>query len=515
LDGHPIKVFNGIPKQQGWGEDLVYEAKPAFLDTRTMGALGGIPLVDIWNKDGGIAVFNTTTYQEPLKVNLKLDHQGLTIEASGGTNLQVFRHSGDYFEAVREFALRMKKKGLSVQPAPDWAFNANWESYGFEEDFDLGTIRKMLPALKELGIKTITVDSGWYGKNRGDDFEFSTGDFAINPDVIGAEDEWVDFIQDLHSQGFRIRLWWTPGVAEKDTDLGRKHLDWFSKDVISSTGDTADVYLYPGNRDVKKWNSTLIKRFIGYGVDGFKQDDVYNYIGERPQDQIDYANLINSNLTIAQSIKKDFTINTCNCGLAQNFYLMSGQNQLIVSDPVGSTQFRRRARYLHALNVNGAAILSDHVELTNGDVGAEELDAPGFYDRVDFSSVVPLGLVLQTKFRKPPGGHYKKWFKIYNDYKFYTMKWVNIPIRNNHLETYLLQDNNNLYFSFFTKNTNGKFEGEIDLQNLTPNQCYKVYDIVRSKLIKIFAAVGNTKVLKIKFTHSLNIGVIPVDHATC
>ena len=50
LEGHPIYVFNGLPKPNGWGEDLVYQAKPSNMDTRTMGGLGGIPIVDIWNK---------------------------------------------------------------------------------------------------------------------------------------------------------------------------------------------------------------------------------------------------------------------------------------------------------------------------------------------------------------------------------------------------------------------------------------------------------------------------------
>ena len=511
LEGHSIKIFNGIPKILGWGEDLVYDLDPPTVETRTMGALGGVPLVDIWNKNGGIAVFNTSTYQEPITVKLIADHEGVTIKVDGGTNLEIFKHNGDYFEAVREFALRMKKKGLSVQPAPEWAFNANWETYGFEEDFDLDTIKDMLPALKELGIKTITIDAGWYGKKRGDEISFHTGDFTINPDVIGSEEEWIAFIDHLHKQGFRVRLWWIPGVAEKKTDLWKKHPDWFSKDVISSTGDTEDIFLYPGNHHVKNWNSALIKRFISYGADGFKQDDIYNYIGDRPQDQIDYANLINSNLSIAQSIKKDFTINTCNCGLAQNFYLMSGQNQLITSDPVGSKQFRLRAKYLHALNVNGAAILSDHVELTKGDVGSEDMDEPGFYDSVDFSSLVPLGLVLQTKFKKPPGAHYKKWFKFFNNYKFYNMKWVNIPIQSDKLETYLLQDKNKLYFSFFTSKTNGIFEGDIELINLIPNVQYKIFDIVNDRTLETFTSVSNTKKLTVKFTHSLIISASPIN----
>jgi hypothetical protein len=503
LEGHPIYVFNGLPKPQGWGEDLVYQASPSTMDTRTMGALGGLPLVDIWNKEGGVSLFNTQTYQEPLTIKLHYDAKGVTIEASGATEIESYQHKGDYYEAVRAFALKMQKKGLAVQPAPDWAFNANWETYGFEEDFDLDTIKDKLPDLKKLGIKTVTIDSGWYGENSGEDVEFNTGDFTINPDIIGTEKEWAGLIDTLHQQGLKVRLWWVPGVAEKSSQLWNNHRDWFSREVISSTEDTADVFLKPNHSDVINWNKALIKRFLSYGIDGFKQDDIYHYVSNRPQDHVDYAKLINSNLSIAQSIKKDFTINSCNCGIAQNFYLMSGQNQLITSDPVGSKQFRHRAKYLHALNVNGAAILGDHIELTQGDIDPDDMDKPGFYHSVDFTSVVPLGLVLQTKFRQTPGAHYNRWFKIYNDRQFYRMEWVNIPLQFNQPETYLLRDNKQLYFSFFTQEKNATFNGMIKFSHLMLGHTYKITNLATGAELGSFTAMSDTQPFHVSFTHSL------------
>ena len=509
LEGHPIYVFNGIPKPEGWGDDLVYKARTSGTDRRTMGALGGLPVVDIWNASGGIAVFNTQTYQEPLTVNISYDDQGVTIEAHGASQIEIYKHVGDYYDAVRNFAVKMKAQGLSVQTAPDWAFDANWETYGYEEDFDLDTIRDKLPLLEQLGIKTITIDSGWYGRHRGEEYQFNTGDFALNPDIAGTEQDWRALVKKLHQRGFRVRLWWSPGVAERDSQLWVAHPEWFANPVISSTGETDDIYLRPSEVQVKNWNKTLIERFLSYGVDGFKQDDIYNYASKNPHDQIDYANLINSNLSTAQSIKPDFAINTCNCGLAQNFYLMPGQNQLITSDPVGSRQFRHRAKYLHALNVNGAAILGDHVELTRGDISIDDMDEPGFYNTVDFSSIVPLGMVLQTKFRDAPGNHYKHWFKIYNAYKFYRMEWVNIPLIQDRTESYLLRDGKQLYFSFFTQQDGSEFDGQIELINLTPKVEYHVYDIANDKNLGTFVSAGNSHQLKVKFIHSLVLRVSP------
>lgn len=509
LDGHPIYIFNGLPKIEGWGEDLVYPATPSSVDKRTMGALGGLPVVDIWNKHGGIAVFNTQVYQEPFTVQLLYDEKGVTIKASGATQIEVYPHQGDYYQPVRAFALKMQSKGLAVKPAPDWAFNANWETYGFEEDYDLNTIRQLLPELKNLGIKTITLDAGWYGHSRGDDYQFNTGDFSVNPDIIGTEQDLANFIDELHQQRFRVRLWWTPGVAESSSQLRKVYPDWFAEHVISSTGDTDDIFLNPDLHQVKAWHKALVNRLISYGVDGFKQDDVYHYRSSSAQAHIDYANLINANLTFAQSIKKDFAINTCNCGLAQNFYLLAGQNQIITSDPVGSRQFRHRAKYLHALNVNGAAILADHIELTRGDIDPETMDEKGFYDSVDFSSVVPLGMVLQTKFRHPPGAHYQRWFKIFSDYQFYKMRWINIPLLPDKPEAYLLKNNTELFFSFFADRKNRQFTGAVQLTNLSPGIKYDVIDFVNHSTLGSFVAKTELYNWHTTFNHHIHLLVKP------
>ena len=506
LYGTDIYAFNGLPVSNGWGEDLVYSVTSSTADTRTMGPLGGIPLVDIWNENGGVAIFNTTTYQEPFTVRLKYFTDHVVIEAEGGSNIEIFHHSGDYYAAMREFALKMKDKGLHVQQAPEWAFNPIWETYGYEENWNVDTILDMLPLLKKLGIMTITLDSGWYGAGT-TDWNAFTGDFPINPDVIGTEQDFKDYIDYLHEEGFRVRIWWVPGVAEKGTDLHHNHPDWFYEEVISPTGDTADWYIDPTKTEVFEWNYALIQRFLSYGIDGFKQDDIYHIVSEDPSYHKSYASLINSNYEITTETKPDFVINTCNCGLAQNFYQMSGQNQIITSDPVGSKQFRHRAKYLHALNVNGAAILADHVELTRGDVGLEELDEPSFYDSVDFSSIVPLGMVVETKFRSDPGTLYKKWFDIYNTYQFYQMEWVNIPLIPGQMETYLMRNGKDLYFSFFTPNEKEHYNGKITLSHLTIGKNYTAYDLVNEKNLVAFTTINDTHDFNVDFTHSIVIEV--------
>jgi len=513
LKGQHIMAFNGIPVPLGWGTDLEYVVNANTADERTIGTLGGIPLVDIWNDTGGIAVACTSKFQQVFTVRLTYypDSVVMQAQANNPNDIVIIQHQGDYYEALHTYALMMQNNGISAKPAPDWMFDINWETYGFEENFTIDTIYSMIPVLQQLGIKNITIDAGWYGEGIGANCDFWTGDFYVNPDIIGTEQDFINLIDSLHSLGFKVRIWWVPGVAEQGTDLHDNHPDWFTDSVICSTGETGDYYLNPTNPAVVTWNTNLIQRFLSYGVDGFKQDDIYNYINHDSSYQKAYSALINSNLSIAQSIKPDFAINTCNCGLCQNLFHLNGQNAIITSDPVGSHQFKHRAKYLHALNVDGAAILGDHVELTRGDVSPADMDVPGFYDSVDFASIVPLGMVLQTKFKKHPSALYQKWFNIYNTYKFYKMQWVNIPLILGETETYLMRDSlNNLYFSFFTADSSS-YAGNITLSHLTPGLNYSVYDIVNNTSLGSFTASSDVYQYNANFNYC---HVIKVSAAT-
>jgi len=504
ISGRDLWVFNGIPNPEGWGDPLVYRAGTYPLDWRKMGGLGGIPVVDIWGPDGGVAVFNTSTVQEPMEVLIRANGTSATLLARGGGHLVRYDHQGDFYDALREFAQRMDAVGMALQGAPDWAFDPIWETYGFEENWDASDIYGLVPVMQELGIGAITLDSGWYGDGRGYSFEFYTGDFPVNDDIIGTEADLVNLITTLHGQGFGVRLWWPPGVAELQTDLFRAHRDWFLRKVVSSTGDTGDYYLDPTLPEVAAWNRSVVERFVGYGADGFKHDDVFHIISEDPTVREAYADLFRDVYETATAVKPYFVVNTCNCGVAQNFYQFPGQNQVITSDPVGSRQFRIRAKVYQAFNLHGTAILSDHVELTRGDVGPLDLIQPGFYSQVDFASVVPLGLVLETKFRIDPGQHYRDWFRIYRERQFYGMEWVNVPYYGD-VETYLLRDGEDLYFSFFARG----YESGVTLVSLEPGRLYEVLTLETGEQLTTFLATGEEQALPIPYYEKLTIQVRP------
>lgn len=513
LEADRVMVFNGIPAEQGWGNDIIFQASEEIEEMHFFGipALGGIPFIDIWSDEGGVALFNVADHYEPFTVQISAEEGvGVVIRARGGSQIVKYEHEGDYFEALREFATRMRGQGIAAQTAPGWAFDPIWETYGFEESWNISAVMDMLPLLNELGIGTITLDSGWYGVGT-EDWVAYAGDFPINPDVIGTEQDLVDFIDTLHGEGFKVRLWWTPGVAEEDTQLYEDHPEWFYEVVTPSWGsadDTGDWYLDPTLPEVQEWNRSVVERFIGYGADGFKQDDVYEIDSDGAAFHRQYSALFRDIFTTATARNPDFVINTCNCGVVQNFFDFPGENQLITSDPVGPLQFRRRAKYLHALNLNGAAILGDHIELSQGDVGRDDLSNPAFYTRIndaDFASTVALGMVLETKLTMEPGETYHKWFRLYREYGFYDMEWVNIPhLAWEPVEIYLVRDVDALFFSFFAE---GDYSGSVELSHLEAGETYSVHDIVNEVELGWFTATSSVEQYNVDFTGSLVIRV--------
>eukprot|EP00123_Amoebidium_parasiticum_P015350 comp22921_c0_seq2/m.36278 comp22921_c0_seq2/g.36278 ORF comp22921_c0_seq2/g.36278 comp22921_c0_seq2/m.36278 type:complete len:293 (-) comp22921_c0_seq2:892-1770(-) len=259
--------------------------------------------------------------------------------------------------------------------------------------------------------------------------------------------------------------------------------------VLSSTGDTGDVYLDARREDVKQYTRKVVERFIStYGADGFKQDDVYQMRGNDQSLQAAYNQLFRDILTTARTFKSDAVINTCNCGITQNFYDMPGQNQVITSDPLGAKQYRLRAKYLKAISLETTAVLGDHIELMDeNDPGPSDLSQANYYKifgDYEFASMIALGLVPETKFNRDPRkdtDKYKFWFNLYNKYQFGRMQWLNVPYFPwAAFETYCLRDaRGNLYYSFFHKEKNGRVATTTALGYLQPGVTYNVTDMLK------------------------------------
>lgn len=104
----------------------------------------------------------------------------------------------------------------------------NWEATYF--DIDEEKIVNIAKKAKQIGIDTMVLDDGWFGK-RTDDTS-GLGDWTENPERLpNGIDGLCRRINDL---GMNFGLWFEPEMVNPDSDLYRAHPDW----IIHTKGRT-------------------------------------------------------------------------------------------------------------------------------------------------------------------------------------------------------------------------------------------------------------------------------------
>jgi alpha-galactosidase len=96
----------------------------------------------------------------------------------------------------------------------------NWEATYF--NFDVPKLCAIADAVNGLGIDTLVLDDGWFGK-RDNDYS-GLGDWVVNDKKLqGGVKAISDYV---HSIGMKFGLWFEPEMVSEDSDLYRAHPDW-------------------------------------------------------------------------------------------------------------------------------------------------------------------------------------------------------------------------------------------------------------------------------------------------
>ena len=146
---------------------------------------GGIPLLDIWGKEMGMAITHISKKPEfvnfPIHtlsdgrvqyaieelynhqfdpISLAKDEKFLTLKHA------VIVHSLDYFDALRTYAELLNAQGVKTfKETPETVPNAYWKTWGYELDFKLSDIYSKVPEFKELGIEMVVLDDTNHNAN--------------------------------------------------------------------------------------------------------------------------------------------------------------------------------------------------------------------------------------------------------------------------------------------------------------------------------------------------------------
>ncbi len=436
---------------------------------------GGIPVVDLWQRDGGIAIglFEPELRMISMPVEWKRYTNKVTMalcynmpepqELAKGDTLACFRsfryaHKGDYFNALRTFSDYMQANvGIKMQPSEPEAFEPVWCAWGYGRPFKMNMVLGTLDKVAELGFTWVDIDDG---------YQIAEGDWNTNQYFPGGDADMRHITDEVHKRGMKAKLWWAPLAADPDTKLVKEH-----PEMLLLTDEWAHEYitwwdswyLSPINPAVDAYTSDLLKMFLQrWNFDGLKIDGQhlnccmpdYNELTgldnawQAPEKMYTYYEKIYKE---SRQYKPDAVIQICPCGCAVNYWIIPQINQAVASDPMSSRQVRMK-RKAYAAMAPELAYYGDHIELTDGGN--------------DFASQIGTGSVIGTKFTWPkdnPDWHegpflltpekealLRKWMKIYKENNLARGEYLNLYTWGyDYPEAHVIRQNNALYYAFY------------------------------------------------------------------
>ena len=350
---------------------------------------GGIPVVDLWQRDGGVAIglfepvlrmismpVEWKRYDNKVSMALRYDLPE-PVELATGDTLTCFKafrltHKGDYFNALRVFSDYMQaNEGVKMQPSEPESFEPVWCAWGYGRPFKMKMVLGTLDKVAELGFKWVDVDDG---------YQIAEGDWNTNEYFPGGDADMRHITSEIHKRGLKAKLWWAPLAADPGTKILKEHpemmlrtaewapeyITWWDSWYLSPVSDVTDAY----TKDLlhmflQTWN------FDGLKIDGqhlnccmpdYGESSRLENAWEVPEQMPSYFGKIYDE---ARAMKPDAVIQVCPCGCAVNYFLLPHINQAVASDPMTSRQVRMK-RKAYAAMAPGLAYYGDHVELTDG-----------------------------------------------------------------------------------------------------------------------------------------------------
>ena len=535
-----------------WGLDDVVKIEDGFKQDNWMGVQpvtktgGGVPFIDLWNEKAGLAIAHIepkpqlvsfpveVTADKTVEISMRHDvNKTLTPGESFQTiKSAVIAHSLDYFDPLQTFSALMAAQGVRQKQPSEEAHEAIWCGWGYLTDFTLQDIYGTLPKLKELGIKWVVIDDRWWDKY---------GDWNIRDYTFpGGENQLKVFVDSLHKQGFKVKIWWAPTPVQPEViptwggsvdpgmaQVAKNHPEWL---IMDETGnfprDCRDMYQFcPSVPEVREYMKKLTARFIGdWGFDGHKLDAYYvvppcynpAHNHQHPEESYqDLPKLLEVIYETSKAIKPYSVTEICNCGTPQDFYQSVHTDQPVTSDPTSVEQSRRRVKSMKALWGANAPVYTDHVEHIRPEADMNDKSDTAKVGQ-DFATSMGPGGVIGTKFTWPEGPenmqltgerekHWVKWVKLYHDKMLSKGNYLNLyDIVYDKPESHVIQKNENFYFAFYAN----EWQGVIELRGLERKK-YRVHDYVND--LDLGTITGPVGKINPTFKEHLLIECIPVE----
>ena len=476
---------------------------------------GGIPAVCLWRRDAGVMIGHLEPVPQLVSLPVAMEKGAdcatvsLVKEYDGPLSLapdaeletytgfiHVFK--GDCFLPLRNYAALLDKVGVHMPVSVPEAYETAWCAWGYERKFTIKEIVGTLPKVQELGFKWATLDDG---------YQIAEGDWDLTEERFpGGDADMKYMVDEFHKYGLKAELWWAPLAADPGTDFLRKYPNSV---ILDKDGKPQDItwwdswFLSPLDPDVRREQSGLVKKFIGYyGFDGLKLDGQhmnavapdYNPAHHPDDPEKSFRELPGFYRLLhesAREIKPNSVLQYCPCGDCFSVYNLPYIDKAVSSDPTSSSQIRSKGYVLRALAPQ-LAYYGDHIELSDGEN--------------DFPTQLGIGAVIGTKFTWPADNPYvthsylltpekeallKNALAIYEEKQLARGSYVPglYDIGFDYPETHVLEQNGKMYYAFYAT---GEPVSSVELRGLEEGRTYHITDYYNHKDLGTVKASAHT-----------------------
>ncbi len=470
----------------------------------------GIPFIDVWGPEMGLAVFHVEGIPRFLHIGLRTREDGrvdmgfkglpedsygqlpemLPNDASLTTwKSAVCTHHNDFFMPGSRFGQlldgALKKEGRDGLPAeyPDQAYEPYWKTWGMNSLNGTGefTIRQVLDKMDELadyGFTAVMLDDGWFDM---------LGRWEPDPGKFINEQALTDFVREAHEpqwgqnkdKSFRVYLWFD--LLGTNTAEGLEHLLVRNSDGSLYRSRQAKYTFCPSSNQFLTFvRDTLLEKIIHrWDIDGLYTDwedqnplpcfaGNHHHLSMAESVENNYMAFKTMHEMIMQGKPMNGWTGMCACASVHDAYQYPYYLLGDASDPTSNKQVRWRARWIKAFR------------------GPATPAGDGYVDKMNYNNIagepamsVATGSVitsLRWNVEELGGaGHAKKWMDLYFSEELYRGEYMGLyDIEYHEPEGYVIRkEDGTVYYAFFDEQS---FDKEVELRGLQEGMEYEVVE---------------------------------------
>jgi alpha-galactosidase len=532
--------FQGASYREG--NDFAFQLPESFSRENYMGLNaketgGGLPIVDVWNKEFGLALAYLGEKPCDLFLPVKAENGIVSLGIKENYKNQILNpgdslvsvqtaiivHQNDFFDPLRMYSILMKPFLPDFQKPVDFGYQPEWCTWGYSRDFKPEQILGKLEHLKAIGIKSVILDDGWSPNH---------GDWVPDPKKFpGGDEDFKRLINKIHESGLKVWIWWMPGYTDSKSLNAAQHADWLIED---KNGSVDPLYAFcPAFQPVQDYYKKLVQKFVEeFKLDGLKMDfarinsapPCYNpkHHHNNPYESFYSTPVLFQNICeTARGYNPNMLFEYCSCGIPPTIFHLPWTNLMVTSDP-RVFQITQRIKLYKALMGSDFPVLEEYCGVLAGPV---------------YQLAIGTGGVPGT-FSTNLDNWHEKWLNIYQKYQLSKGEYLNLyDIGFDYPEAHVIKKDGSFYYAFYTHpwkklgtprlwwrygnifdfNLEGKpefefpienYSGKIDFRGLDKNTKYKVVDYVNNKELGIIN--GNKPDLQVSFDDYLLVELNPL-----